>query len=148
MLALMNGISMTSSRPYLLRAIYDWIVDNGLTPYLLVDATAERVEVPQQYVNNGKIILNISPAAVQNIHLGDDEISFSARFDGQPMSCLAPIAATLAIYAKENGRGMVFTEDDLPTDPGGRKSKLPSKSRDGKSKVKKKAGQPTLRVVK
>jgi stringent starvation protein B len=148
MLDLMNGISMTSSRPYLLRAIYDWIVDNGLTPYLLVDATADKVEVPQQYVNNGKIILNISPAAVQNIHLGDDEVSFNARFDGQPMSCLAPIAATLAIYAKENGRGMVFTDDDMPTDPEGRKTKAPDKSKSGKSEVKKKSGQPTLRVVK
>ena len=140
---------MTSSRPYLLRAIYEWIVDNGLTPYLLVDATAEQVEVPQKYVNNGKIILNISPGAVQDIHLGDEVVSFNARFDGMPMSCLAPVVATLAIYAKENGRGMVFADDDMPTDPDDRKPKLLAKSKGKKPDSKKNSGQPpSLRVVK
>jgi len=148
MLVTMSANSMTSSRPYLLRAIYDWIVDNGLTPYLLVDATADHVEVPQKYVNNGKIILNISPAAVQDIHLGDEEVSFSARFDGQAMSCLAPVTATLAIYAKENGRGMVFTDDDMPPDPGGRKPRSVAKSKSGKPETRKKSGQPSLRIVK
>lgn len=131
-----------------MRAIYDWIVDNGLTPYLLVDATADQVQVPQQYVNNGKIILNISPTAVQDIHLGDQEVSFNARFDGLAMSCLAPVTAALAIYAKENGRGMVFTDDDMPTNPDGNKTKSVAKGKAGQSDSKKKSGQPTLRVVK
>ena len=139
---------MTSSRPYLLRAIYDWIVDNGLTPYLLVDATAENVEVPQQYVNNGKIILNISPVAAQNVSINNDEISFNARFDGHPMSVIATIDATLAIYAKENGRGMVFTDDDTPSGPGPDGTTDGPKTKKGSSKESKKSGAPNLRVVK
>lgn len=143
----MKNSSMTSSRPYLLRAIYDWIIDNGLTPYLLVDATADQVMVPQNYVNNGKIILNISPVAVQNIAINDEEVSFSARFDGYPMSVVAPINAALAIYAKENGRGMVFSEDDTPPGPDAGKSKIPLTKK--KRTVKKSsAPRPHLRVVK
>lgn len=141
----MTSLKMTSSRPYLLRAIYDWIIDNGLTPYLLVDATAEQVMVPQNYVNNGKIILNISPVAVQNIAINDEEVSFSARFDGYPMSVVAPINAALAIYAKENGRGMVFTEDDTPPGPDAGKSKSVSAK---KKKAEKKSSGPHLRIVK
>lgn len=140
----MTDQSMTSSRPYLLRAIYDWIIDNGLTPYLLVDATADQVMVPQNYVNNGKIILNISPVAVQNIAINDEEVSFSARFDGYPMSVVAPITAALAIYAKENGRGMVFTDDDTPPSPGSGKPKLVA----AKKKIEKKTNGSHLRVVK
>lgn len=141
----MTDKAMTSSRPYLLRAIYEWIVDNGFTPYLLVDAMADDVLVPQQYVNNGKIILNISPDAVQNLSLGGDEVSFNARFDGKPMSVQAPIAATLAIYAKENGRGMVFTDDDeTPTDPD---SDGTTTASDTAQKKSRKSG-PSLRIVK
>lgn len=127
---------MTSSRPYLLRAIYEWIVDNNMTPYLLVDATAEAVQVPVEHVNNGKIILNISPTAVMGLELGADSVNFNARFGGKPMNIYAPIKAVLAIYSKENGRGMVFSEDDDggPPEPegGGRKQ----------------SRQPKLRVVK
>ena len=138
---------MTSSRPYLLRAIYDWIVENGLTPYLLVDATESQVQVPQQYVNNGKIILNISPTAVQHVSITDEEVSFNARFDGQPMAVVAPIIATLAIYAKENGRGMVFTEDDTPSGPGNGTDKTKT-SQSSKPTPIKKSKAPKLRVIK
>lgn len=103
---------MTSSRPYLLRAIYAWIVDNSLTPYLLVDAEAEGVEVPRQYVDKGKIVLNIGPRAVQALSLENDHVDFNARFAGQPMTVYIPMKATLAIYAKENGQGMIFNEED------------------------------------
>ena len=131
---------MTSSRPYLLRAIYDWIVDNGLTPYLLVNANMENVLVPTEFVSNGKIILNVAPAAVKELEIGNEEVHFSARFSGNPMYVSVPMDAAMAIYAKENGRGMVFTDDsDLPPDPdsgGG--------DEDGSAKSK----QPTLRVVK
>ena len=130
---------MTSSRPYLLRAIYDWIVDNGLTPYLLVNANMENVLIPTEFVSNGKIILNVAPAAVKDLEIGNDEVHFSARFSGNPMYVRVPMAAAMAIYAKENGRGMVFTDDsDMPPDPdaGG--------DDDGTVKSK----QPTLRVVK
>jgi stringent starvation protein B len=103
-------MSLTSSQPYLLRAIYEWIVDNELTPYLLVDASNDYVQVPQQYVENGKIVLNIAPRAVNNLELGNDHILFNARFAGRPMEVTLPIASVLAIYAKENGQGMVFNE--------------------------------------
>lgn len=102
---------MKSSRPYLLRAIYEWIVDNDCTPYLLVSATAPGVDVPPEYVENDKIILNIGPSATQGLVLGDDEVSFNARFGGKPRAVAAPVAAVLAIYARENGQGMLFTED-------------------------------------
>ncbi len=103
---------MTSTRPYLLRALYEWMVDNGLTPHLLVDAKADHVEVPQQYIENDKIILNIAPDAIRDLEIGDEFFSFSARFAGRPEQILAPIKAVKAIYAKENGEGMVFPEED------------------------------------
>ncbi|KPJ87536.1 MAG: peptidase [Gammaproteobacteria bacterium SG8_11] len=128
---------MTSSRPYLLRAIYEWIVDNNMTPYLLVDATADAVQVPTEHVNNGKIILNISPAAVMGLELSDQAVSFNARFSGKPMFVNVPIMAVLAIYSKENGRGMVFTEDNDDGSPD-----------DGGPGPESKESKPTLRVVK
>lgn len=134
---------MTSSRPYLLRAIYEWIVDNSLTPYLLVNATVENVIVPTEYVSNGKIILNIAPAAVQDLEIINDEIHFNARFSGNAMYVSVPMPAAMAIYAKENGRGMVFTEEDEhPPDPD-------KKDKDDKKESRKeKPKQPNLRVIK
>ena len=109
---------MNSSRPYLLRAIYDWIVDNRLTPYLLVNVEMPDVNVPMEYVNNGKIMLNIAPEAVQALDMAGDELSFHARFSGKSTHVSLPMSAALAIYARENGRGMVFNdEDETPPDP-------------------------------
>lgn len=107
---------MNSSRPYLLRAIHQWIVDNDCTPYLLVNANAPGVMAPQEYVENEKIILNISPTAAHNLLLGDEEVMFNARFGGRPMEVIAPVEAVLAIYARENGQGMLFTEDVVAED--------------------------------
>ncbi len=126
---------MNSSRPYLMRAIYEWIVDNNMTPYLLVNAEHPHVIVPLEHVNNGKIILNVAPAAVQNFDMTGEEVSFSARFSGKPMHVSVPVAAALAIYARENGRGMVFNDDE-------------DHSPDETSKAKPKSGGPQLRVVK
>ena len=84
---------MTSSRPYLIRAMYQWIVDNGMTPHLLVDASSEDCLVPQSLINEGKIVLNIAPMAVNGLVLGDDEITFSARFDGKPDSLSFPVSS-------------------------------------------------------
>ncbi len=103
---------MTSSRPYLIRAIYQWITDNGMTPHLLVDVSVDGVQVPTEHVQNGKIILNIAPMAISGLVLGDTEITFSARFSGKPRVLNVPIEAVLAVYAKENGQGMMFSEDD------------------------------------
>ena len=105
-------MQMTSSRPYLVRAMYQWIADNGMTPHLLVDVSVDGVQVPAEHIQNGKIILNIAPMAITGLVLGDAEITFNARFSGQSMVLYVPVAAVLAVYAKENGQGMMFSEDD------------------------------------
>lgn len=104
--------SMTSNKPYLIRALNEWIVDNQMTPFLLVDVGIEGVAVPEQHVKDGKIVLNISPNAVQEINFENEGIYFSARFSGQAFLVNVPISAVLAIYARENGKGMMFTEDE------------------------------------
>ena len=111
---------MTSSRPYLIRAIYDWIVDNSFTPYLLVNAENDSAIIPREYVEDGKIVLNINPTAISNLQLGNDYIMFNARFSGKAMEVSIPVIAVLAIYAQENGQGMMFDENNNnfpPTSP-------------------------------
>ena len=102
---------MTSTRPYLIRALYEWIEDNGLTPHILVDAEAPGVTVPKQHIREGQIVLNINPSAVRDLRLGNDWIEFSARFGGVARAIQIPVAAVLAIYAHENGQGMAFGEE-------------------------------------
>jgi stringent starvation protein B len=108
--------AMSPNRPYLLRAFYEWIVDNDCTPYLVVDASYPQVKVPQQFVQNGQIVLNVLPSAVSNMLLGNDTITFNARFGGQPFALYIPVKAVLAIYAKENGAGTVFTLEEEEED--------------------------------
>lgn len=109
---------MTPKRPYLLRALYGWIVDNDLTPHLVVDATIVGTVVPQNFVSEGQIVLNISPTAVQGLQLADHEVRFNARFGGQPMQVIVPMTAALAIYARENGAGAMFeAEPELDNMP-------------------------------
>lgn len=120
---------MTSSRPYLIRAIHEWIVDNDCTPYILVNALHVGVVVPQQHVENNKIILNMSPRAVSDLFIGNDQIEFDARFAGVVMHVTVPQSAVMAIYARENGQGMIFDKDDggdepPPTTPEKTKPKL------------------------
>lgn len=113
-------MSMTSSRPYLARAIYEWILDNQCTPYALVDATLPGVQVPTNFVKDGRIVLNLSPTATAGLLISDRELTCNARFGGVPMELRVPMAAMLGIYARENGRGMMFeAEPDStpPTDP-------------------------------
>ena len=136
-------MAMTSSRPYMIRAIDEWVVDNNCTPYILVDALREGVFVPQQYVQDGQIVLNISPSAVMGLNVGNDILSFSGRFGGVSQEVSAPVGAVLGVYAKENGQGMLFdAEESTPPPPptGSRPSaslsKLPTKSK------------PSLKVVK
>lgn len=109
-----------SLRPYLLRAVYQWAVDGGLTPHILVNAASDGVQVPQAYVKDGQITLNIHPNAVQRLELGNDAVQFSARFGGQVFSVLVPMSALLAVFARETGRGLFFQEeggDEPPADP-------------------------------
>lgn len=108
---------MTSNRPYLIRALYEWIVDNGMTPHLLVDADHPSAQVPSEYVEDGRIVLNISPSAVQSLVMENDSIGFSARFGGVPRQVSVMPDAVLGIYARENGKGMLFPEAEQPSDP-------------------------------
>ncbi|MEY4717948.1 MAG: hypothetical protein RL563_566 [Pseudomonadota bacterium] len=107
---------MTPLKPYLIRSIYEWILDNELTPHLLVNAEHPGVSLPNDYIEEGRIVLNMRPAAIQGLVLGNDDIEFNARFSGKAMHIVAPIPAVLAIYAKENGRGMIFDPDEYDED--------------------------------
>jgi stringent starvation protein B len=125
---------MTSLKPYLIRSIYEWIIDNNLTPHLLVDAEDTSAILPKEFIEDGKIVLNIRPEAIQGLSLGNEEIEFNARFSGKPMHISTPITAVLAIYAKENGKGMIFDQEDSDDNE--------------PPPVKKPAAKPNLRIVK
>ena len=127
---------MTPSRPYLLRAMYEWIADNGLTPQIVVDAQQEQVRVPAAYVRDGKIVLNVSDTAVRGLRLGNEWVEFSARFGGKPFDVVVPTEAVLAIMARENGTGMSF-----PDSGGERPSPEPRRRPEP-------TGRPNLKVVK
>ncbi len=109
---------MTPNRPYLLRAFYDWLLDNDLTPHIVVDAYVNGTQVPQQYVKDGQIVLNIAMSAVLNLEMNNHFVEFNARFGGVPHHIVLPMAAIVAIYARENGAGTVFDMEDayLPSD--------------------------------
>ena len=124
---------MNSSRPYIIRAIYECIVDNDCTPHLLVDVEIDGVEVPQAYVSDGQIVLNISPTAVVGLDMGNEYVAFNGRFGGVATDIIVPIKAILGIYARENGQGMVF---DTSEEPDGPPDPPPDKAR------------PSLKVVK
>lgn len=145
-------MTMTTHRPYMIRALHEWILDNNCTPYILVNAFAEGVEVPQDYVKDGQIVLNISPRAIRTLAISNAAIEFEGRFGGIPNKVYVPIQAVLGIYARENGQGMMFdTDDPIPEPPapndGGFDSKPKQDSSDGK-KGDKPGSKPTLRVVK
>ncbi len=126
---------MTPSKPYLLRALYEWILDNDLTPHVIADADASDVDVPPQAIQEGRVVLNISPTATRNLTMENDSLQFQARFGGVSREVWLPMSAILAIYARENGQGMMFAdgEEAPPPDDDG-----PKKRPDG----------PKLRVIK
>jgi stringent starvation protein B len=126
---------MTPLKPYLIRSIYEWIVDNDKTPYILVDAGNRQAVLPTQYIEDGKIILNIRPQAIYKLVLGNEDIEFNAMFSGKNMHIIAPVSAVLAIYAKETGKGMVFDNEEIDED-----ETPPPENQTPK--------KPTLRVVK
>lgn len=120
-------MAMTSSRPYLIRALYEWILDNKCTPYVLVDANFKGVDVPQQYVKDGQIVLNVAPTAVVDLDIGNAEMRFNARFSGVATDVIVPISAALGIYARENGQGMLFDHEQPASDPPPRKERVDDK---------------------
>ena len=133
-------MSMSPSRPYIMRALYEWIVDNDCTPYILVDATFDQVVVPDQYVKNGQIVLNISPTAVVELNIKNSAVAFNGRFGGVATDIFVPIGAVIGIYARENGQGMVF-EAEGPDD-------TPPPDDSGPESGNKPEGRPSLKIVK
>ncbi|MBV4367044.1 ClpXP protease specificity-enhancing factor [Erwinia sp. BNK-24-b] len=161
----MEMSQLTARRPYLLRAFYEWLLDNQLTPHLVVDINLPGVMVPLEYARDGQIVLNIAPRAVGNLELGNDEVTFNARFGGVPRQVSVPLAAVMAIYARENGAGTMFEPEpvyeaageynpdaeapetvmsvidgDRPDDSG--------QDDDGNDEPPPRGGRPSLRVVK
>jgi stringent starvation protein B len=106
---------MTSNSPYLLRAVHEWICDNGLTPYIVVDAAKPGVQVPPQAISDGRVVLNLAPRAIARLDIGNDAITFMARFGGVSHAVSVPVAAVQAIYARENGQGMLLADDAAGT---------------------------------
>ena len=137
---------MTSSRPYLLRAIYEWIVDNGCTPHVMVNATMSGVRVPVNYVKDGQIVLNVAPSAVSGLVMDAQALSCSARFGGLPQQLYVPVAAIAGIYARENGRGMMFEAEPEPQPPGDDDPK--TEGGKGAGKAPERSNRPALKVVK
>jgi stringent starvation protein B len=160
---------MTSTKPYLIRAIYEWILDNDMTPHLVVDVRYPGVQAPKGFVEDERLVLNLSPSAVRGLVLGNEQIEFNARFGGVARDVFFPVEAVLGIFTRENGQGMVFPElayplpgepaPDAATEaeqerskprsvgrPQGPKGPQGPKPPSGKGKGK--GGGPTLKVVK
>ncbi|MBS0508810.1 MAG: ClpXP protease specificity-enhancing factor [Proteobacteria bacterium] len=145
----MNAQELPSTRPYLIRALYEWCTDNGYTPYLVVRVN-DSVQVPREYVNNGEIVLNVSYDATSGLQIGNDFVEFKARFGGKPRDILIPVRRVIAIYARENGQGMAFpldddadiqlgadesmTEQDAPSPEGAERAAVQLQSVDGKTR--------------
>jgi stringent starvation protein B len=123
---------VTSSKPYLVRALYEWILDNDTTPYILVDVTSDQVMIPAGIANDGKLVLNLAPGAVENLEMTNQFLSFSARFNGIAEEIYCPMLSLLAIYARENGEGMMFPVEESEQDDG----------------AGKKTTGPTLKIIK
>ena len=138
--------AMSSNRPYLLRALYEWISDNGLTPYILVDATNPGVRVPPGAAKDGKVVLNIAARAVTQFEISNERIHFLARFGGVSQAVDIPMAGVLAIYARETGQGMALPDDSLATGPEDEPPLPPEDGGDAPAPPRR--GPPHLRVVK
>lgn len=131
---------MLARRPYLIRALYEWLVDSGEVPHLLVDATYPNTQLPEGYIQDGRIVLNVGTSAVQFLDLGNDEISFSARFGGTPRKVVFPPAAVIAIYGRDSGQGMMFgPEEDAEEE---------AAAENAQEDKPKKDGRPSLKVIK
>jgi stringent starvation protein B len=128
---------MTSSKPYLVRALYEWILDNDTTPYILVDTSSEQVLIPPGIANDGKVVLNLAPQAIQHLEMNNEYLSFSARFNGVSEDIYCPMSSLMAIYARENGEGMMFPAEEANAE-----------TSDGKTGGGDKPKGPTLKVIK
>jgi stringent starvation protein B len=136
---------MNSSRPYLVRALYEWIVENNCTPHLLVNSDFNGVKVPAGYASDGQIVLNVSPTAVRHLDMDNQAVSFEGRFGGVPQRLYLPVAAIMAIYARENGQGMVFELEQPEIESRGDAGAVDAPP---DSEPPKPGGRPSLKVVK
>lgn len=157
----MSEQAMSPRRPYLLRAMYEWLVDNQLTPHLVVNASVTGCQLPWEFVKNGQIVLNVSPTAVAQLQMHNEFVEFNARFSGKPHHVVAPMAAVMALYARENGAGTLFEEeayyseerdisltDDEPTATGAPPAVEPAPEASNKQSSKPKRKTSHLKVVK
>lgn len=142
---------MNSSRPYLVRALYEWIVDNDCTPHILVNAEYRAVQVPEGFATDGQIVLNVSPTAVRHLHMDNEAVSFEGRFSGVAHTLYVPVGAIMGIYARENGQGMVFDpevpsleDDELDLEEEGLDDDQPPPG----GQPPRPSGRPSLKVVK
>ena len=136
---------MTSNKPYLIRALYEWLVDNNATPHILVDTSFDQVMIPSSIAKDGQVVLNIATRAVQNLEMKNSHVAFSARFGGVPQNIYIPMQAVLAIYSMEDGEGMMFAEEAVSAS----EKKPATISEDKKSKPSKPSkGKPGLKIVK
>lgn len=139
---------MNSSRPYLIRALYEWIVDNDCTPHVLVNAEYPSVQVPQGFANDGQIVLNVSPTAVRHLHMDNEAVSFEGRFGGVPHTLYVPVGAILGIYARENGQGMVFDLEPSLEEHDVDEVDMEDDAPPPDSEPPRPSGRPSLKVVK
>jgi stringent starvation protein B len=131
---------MTSSKPYLIRGLYEWLLDNQATPYMLADTSNPDVMIPRGIATDGKVVLNLSPSAIENLEMTNEYVSFSARFSGVAQDIYCPMASILAIYARENGEGMMFNQEAKDAAENGVTADGPGQT--------KKPNRPGLKVVK
>jgi len=132
---------MTPSKPYLIRGLYQWLLDNQVTPYILADTGSDEIMIPRGIATDGKVVLNLSPSAIQNLEMTNEYLSFSARFNGVAQDIYCPMDSILAIYARENGEGMMFnSEPDQSQETGDPAADATAKS--------KKANPSGLKIVK
>ena len=134
---------MVPIKPYLLRAAFEWALDSGYTPHILVNATVYGVVVPTEHIEDGRIVLNVHPDATSNLLIGDETVEFSARFSGRPFAVKIPLAAILGLYARENGEGISFPADDLAPQEVDDKDMAPESSEKPASR-----GKPDLKIIK
>lgn len=148
---------MNSSKPYLIRALYEWIVDNQCTPYLLVAADFPGVQLPEGYAENGQMVLNVNPAAIRHLLMNNEVVSFEARFAGVAQLLSIPVDAVLAIYAQENGQGMFFGPEALGEAADGHQQErqpepaaqhVDDSQQDGAELPPRPAGKPSLKLIK
>jgi len=132
---------MTPSKPYLIRGLYQWLLDNQVTPYILADTSSDQMMIPPGIATDGKVVLNLSPSAIQNLEMTNEHISFSARFNGIAQDIYCPMDSILAIYARENGEGMMFNSESDQS----HETDDPAANATAKSKKPK---RPGLKVVK